>query len=393
MKLRFQQVYLVLLSLLMTVLVFSESQLININIVNLLITIIRYGILMAFAGVFCIHCIRINRNRAIFIGTMTLLSVIGTLFYDGGILFLMILFATFTSVGVDIKKIFTVTFWSLLISHLLIVLLCKAGILGDTIDIRHIGNYMGSFFAGNYVRHSFGFLVHNQLPLMLLIEYLLYISIKRDKISFKLTLLIQIANYLFFRYFGSRMVFILVIYMGILYCYQKYIANKLRKNRVLKFNFMCSFAFLMCCLFSVVTAVMYSSSKRFWRFMDLLFNNRISMGYEALRLYGISLFGNGTSAGVYTVSVNNTVDNGYLYMWFQRGLVVAVLIVLLWIFYSYKIAKNNPYFRIVFLVFAVENLFNAHFISYKIIPFYCLMLHYAVNKRKGKRDHDNFYSY
>lgn len=323
-------------------------------------------------------------------GAMTLLSVIGTLFYDGGILFLMILFATFTSERVDIKKIFTVAFYSLLISHILVVLLCKAGILDDAIDIRYIGNYMGSFFSGNYVRHAFGFLVHNQLPLVFLIEYLLYISIKGDKISFKLTLIIQIANYLFFKYFGSRMVFILIIFIGILYCYQKYIANRLKKNTHPKFNLMCSITYPICCLFSIFTAIFYLSSNKIWKFMDLLFNNRISMGYDALRIYGISLLGNGTSAAVYSATVNNTVDNGYLYMWFQRGLIVAVLVVLLWTYYSYKLSKNNPYIRIVFFVFAIENLFNAHFMSYKIIPFYCLMLHYAVNKRKRGKDYNKY---
>lgn len=106
-------------------------------------------------------------------------------------------------------------------------------------------------------------------------------------------------------------------------------------------------------------------------------NNRLHLGKEALDYYGFGLLGFGQNAGSYysTELLNNTVDNGYIAAYLHMGLVVAVLLLGMWTYLAYVCEKKgNPFLTLAFVMLAVENIINSHLDSYKMLPFFCLLM-------------------
>ena len=99
------------------------------------------------------------------------------LFYGGQSL-LYIVFAVVGAKDKPLKRVFKNTLISLTAAHAIVLFLCMIGLLHDNIDVRWIGNQTGAFFQGEYVRHAFGFLNSNQIPLIYMLLLFMYVGIR-----------------------------------------------------------------------------------------------------------------------------------------------------------------------------------------------------------------------
>ena len=295
------------------------------------------------------------------------------LFFDGGIalVFNTLFVIAFCKRG--LKQLFTATFWTLLLTSVFVVLCSKLGILEDRVNIRVLGTQTGAFFSGVYRRHTFGFLVQNQLPNTFLVIYLLSVIIYKEKYSIIFDFLLLPIDYILLLIFGARTSFALVAATIISHIITLFMEKK-------KIFFDCSkssripFIFLLCSVLSLGLCLLYSNESNAIKKLDLIFNNRLRLGNNALSYYGIKLFGSGKTSGTYSGALmNNTVDNGYVILFIQYGLFIGIFVLLLWTWVAI-IVKRDAYWKLAIIAFSLLNIIDSYLTSYLAIPFICVLL-------------------
>ncbi len=357
--------------------VFSESQFNKITLIHTLLFATRYIILLGLVILIMIKNNTSSKNKLVLLVILTAFTILNMLIADGGLAMLPIILLVWNSKGYSIEKIFSTTIITLLLSHLFVMLCVLLGVIKDNIDYRYIGSYAGSFFSGQYRRHDMGFLVHNQIALMFLIIYLMIIAYKQDKIKWYESFVIMVLNYIIFHFFGSRTVFLLTTVVCIMYYVIRFIGSKKKKSSLKDGKGLLWIIYPFCTLISFVATLTYNPSSRISQILDLFFNNRLYLSKEAINFFGIGIIGAGKYAGTYNSVelVENTVDNGYISLFLQQGLIVAFVVIGIWCYLTYIAQKSgNKFLTLVFVVFAVENIVNTHLISYKMLPFFCILL-------------------
>ncbi len=357
--------------------VFSETQFMSINSVNMLLFLVRYAVLGGLMFLFFIRDRKLSITKLLVLGIMMFFIILGLILKDGGLSFLPMTLIILCSKGRSLKNTFRLTIISLIIAHLIVIISAKLGIVEDKVEIRYIGDYKGSVLGGLYERHNMGFMVHNQVALAFFIVYLLYIAYRRESITVIENIVIMFLNYYIFVLFGSRIVFILGIATCVLYYLIK-IMIVLRTNKTSRISCPIWFlSFLFCAITSFIVTLSYSEQNALSVMMDTILNNRLHLGKEALDFYGLGFLSFGQNAGSYNSVelLNNTVDNGYIAIYLQMGLVSALLLIGMWTYLAYICEKKkNPFLTLVFVMIAIESLVNSHLGSYKLLPFYCILM-------------------
>lgn len=354
--------------------VFSESQMIDLPGMKLVLAAMRYGMLLFAVLLWYLSGKTYSKPRLA--GLMCLLAIAGVnlLMFDGGLSFIPIVLLIVASEKCSCEKLFKCSILTLTVSHIFVMLLAAIGVLEDAVELRYIGEYENSILSGAYFRHTMGFQVHNQVALAFFVIYMLYIAYRREKIRWYESVALMALNGVIFVLFGSRIVFLLAIGGCMVYYAAKLFTKYIRIKGKPPFFYL---AYPVCCVFSFAASMMYSPSSSLSVKLDMILNNRIRLGKEALDFYGIGLFGAGQFAGTYnsTVLANNTVDNGYIALFLQNGLIIGLLVVGIWTYLTYRAEKQgNIFLTIALVLLAVENLVNYHLGSYKLLPFFCLLM-------------------
>ena len=241
------------------------------------------------------------------------------------------------------------------------------------IAVRWIGNVTGSLFEGEYVRHAFGFLHSNQLPLVYMLLLFMYVAIRAEKFTIGETVFAAIFNYIIFKYCGSRISFMLVFAFLAFFWLARIFTGDIgkRKNWLLLGYIVYPAAFFV----SLILAYAYKEGTMFWTYVNLVFNNRLNFAHKLLTVYPFSLFGYGKYAGTYSGLGEATADNGYVLLFLQAGLLLSVMIIILHEYIMHICIKKKCTPLVLCLIFvAIENLINAHMPSYKLIPLYCILV-------------------
>lgn len=354
--------------------IFIESEMHNIFGMDIILRIFKYmGILLCVLSCYGIE--RVKKNKLFYYGMLILFSGLNMLFSGGGtgLLEILIIVLCFTLYKVKSTDVFKCCIYMLLLGHLVVMGLSGIGVLKDDVSSRWVGNYMGSFFAGEYVRHKMGFLASNQIPLTLMIVYIMLIAYKKDKVSLLEHCLILIANVWCFSTFGSRVSFIIIIaifglYVGVLFIQKRNIKFKMPPIMWL--------SVVACAFISIISACLYDVNSRMWRIANEIFYNRLRWSHAAIERYGFSILGYGLNAGIATgENGENIIDNGYILLLMQRGVVIGLLVIVFWCYLLYKTEqKGNNYMVLSIVMIIGASLIDAHLVSYKMIPFYCIPL-------------------
>lgn len=357
--------------------VLSESQFMGIKIVNLILFFSRYAILGSFIGLFFLQNRKVQTLKMLTLGIITVFVIFSFILTDGGLSLFPMIMIILCSKGYSVNKIFKLTIITLIVAHLFVIISAKIGIVEDRVEIRFIGDYSGSVLGGLYERHNMGFMVHNQVALSFFLIYLLYIAYRREQITILENVFIMLLNYYVFILFGSRIVFILGVGTCAIYYIIK-LSLMRRKGKAPKIRLLFWYlSFPFCAIISLVLTLFYREDNSFSIMMDRVLNNRLRLGKEALDYYGLGLLSFGKDAGSYnsTELLNNTVDNGYLSAYLQLGLISVILLIGIWTYLTYiSEKKHNPFLTLAFVMIAIENIVNSHLVSYKMLPFFCLLL-------------------
>ena len=375
MKIEKRTIFLTGYSLYILTNVFIESELADLGPMRKILRLLKYmGILFVILS--CYNDAKLDIKRTKIIGILIFISLINMIVFNGGtaIVEIAIIIGCFAMIRDNLKDIFKWSIYNLTVGHIIIMLLSFVGILEDHITTRWVGSYMGSFFGGEYIRHQMGFLASNQIPLTLMIVYIMFIAYKKEKITIKEQLLFLILNMCCFISFGARVSFLLIIGAFFVYCILR-ISDKFFPNWTIKTNFIW-ILYPFCMMISVILGYFYNSGSNLWLLLNDIFYNRIRWAHAGLKHYGLSILGYGLKAGQATgTNGENLVDNGYVLILLQRGIILTIMVIVMWSYLTYIAEKNRDKYMVLSLILiAVASLIDNHLISYKMIPFYCTFI-------------------
>lgn len=375
MKIEKRTIFLTGYSLYILTNVFIESELADLGPMGKILRLLKYmGTLFVILS--CYNDAKLDIKRTKIIGILIFISLINMIVFNGGtaIVEIAIIIGCFAMIRDNLKDIFKWSIYNLTVGHIIIMLLSFVGILEDHITTRWVGSYMGSFFGGEYIRHQMGFLASNQIPLTLMIVYIMFIAYKKEKITIKEQLLFLILNMCCFISFGARVSFLLIIGAFFVYCILR-ISDKFFPNWTIKTNFIW-ILYPFCMMISVILGYFYNSGSNLWLLLNDIFYNRIRWAHAGLKHYGLSILGYGLKAGQATgTNGENLVDNGYVLILLQRGIILTIMVIVMWSYLTYIAEKNRDKYMVLSLILiAVASLIDNHLISYKMIPFYCTFI-------------------
>ena len=375
MKIEKRTIFLTGYSLYILTNVFIESEFADLGPMGKILRLLKYmGILFVILS--CYNDAKLDIKRTKIIGILIFISLINMIVFNGGtgIVEIAIIIGCFAMIRDNLKDIFKWSIYNLTVGHIIIMLLSFVGILEDHITTRWVGSYMGSFFGGEYIRHQMGFLASNQIPLTLMIVDIMFIAYKKEKITIKEQLLFLILNMCCFISFGARVSFLLIIGAFFVYCILR-ISDKFFPNWTIKTNFIW-ILYPFCMMISVILGYFYNSGSNLWLLLNDIFYNRIRWAHAGLKHYGLSILGYGLKAGQATgTNGENLVDNGYVLILLQRGIILTIMVIVMWSYLTYIAEKNRDKYMVLSLILiAVASLIDNHLISYKMIPFYCTFI-------------------
>lgn len=344
----------------------------------------------------------INIKHDMFMFSLIILNAL-SMFKNGleinMILFLLMILA---SKKMPLYTVFKVFLLSFLIGVCFIFLSSFIGFIPDTINVRYSDDFLTLFIlhTNRYERHSFGFQFSNQVPFVLMTIYFLFIALRQQKMKMKEHVIFEILNLIVFILCGSRFVLIIMIMANICYIFYKNMYKYFLKEQFCflrkKIAFIIRNIFIIGTVFSFACVLFnaYVPTK-----FDSILNFRLTYAFEAIKYYGIYLFGSGFDAGTAQGAIKVIVDNGYIMLFMQRGILFAILLLVYWSqIIRILLKKNNFYLIISILMIALENFVDYQILSYHFLPFMCIFLHkedrllsLKLVTRKGVKNYGEYY--
>ena len=191
----------------------------------------------------------------------------------------------------------------------------------------------------------------------------------RNKWKAQYSIVIIIVGLIVYRITDANTSFILMCCIAIVLIFlQKKFVLRIFYSKLVK-NIMV-FSFPILALVSIVIQYVYTTvSNPILLKLDVLLNNRLAYGHQAIKRYGLSLFGSrinfigagwGTSAEGYFY-----VDNGYLQMALIYGILILLIFCLGFAYVCYRIRpfKSKLPLLIILNFIAISGLFEPRFFN------------------------------
>lgn len=352
--------------------ILSESNYSENSMINKLLFCLRMIIMLSYF-IFCI----LKKYDLLYIssiGLFMIFSILSVIFSSNGITLVFMGLIILASANIPLKRIFQISIYTIILAYAFVILSSLVGIIENNILSRYLDV---GIWSGSYTRMSLGFLNANQVPLTFLYLFFMYIVLKKEKIKFFDIMGFVIVGLVIYSKCNARTPLILLILTSV-FCVILKIKLNLRfciKNINL-YKYLYMFIFPICLVFSFLTTIFYQKDNGFMQRLDHIFNSRISYAHDALNFYGLKFLGQGKLVGTYNGALeNNTVDNGYIITFLQSGIILGLIIILLCIILTYiAIRAENKYLLFVLCMIAIANLIDCQFTSYRMLPFYCILL-------------------
>jgi len=352
--------------------VFSESQYNNINSINMTLKLIRWSLMLFFSLIIIVRGKYSRKSTAIFFSIFTAYAVINMMIFNGKILMVIMGLILIASYKCPIDKLFKTHISAVLSGYIFVICSTALGVIEDVVYTKVIKNLDTFFLPCDSVRHTMGFLVANQIPIAILFIYLYVILVKRDNYKFKNNLLLIIANVIAYYLFSSRAVCIIIFAT----MFMHYFALKHKVLFIKIGSFLSYVSLIMLTVVSVLGPMFLDLNNALINKLDIMLSFRITIIKRALNLYPLTLGGYGdTFKSNHDLSNFIVLDNGYISLFVQRGIIFGVLIIIAYVMLI-TIAKKNrdPYVLLVSLMVIIYNGIDSSFILYQTIPLYCLLL-------------------
>lgn len=254
-----------------------------------------------------------------------------------------------------------------------------------------IQNY--STFSGGRARNYIGFL-YALFPSTILCNItMLRIYLKKEKIAWTELAVLSVANFWIYYQTKSRLSYGISLATIALAVALK-LLPKVFENKKWFRNVLAS-APGWSALLSITLTAFYSAENTFLVLIDLLLDGRISMAKNAMKEYGISLFGtkfsmigNGLDAFGNNLSkvylTYSYIDNLYVQLILRYGLIFFLLFICLFMYVSYRAVKYDVkgYLSIIFALLALQGMIQDSFLNIAYNTFIFLFGSILINEVK-----------
>lgn len=305
------------------------------------------------------------------------------LLFSGDFFWLIVILMGFVSSNVDEKLFFKVSFYTILILCIMVILGFIVGLLPDVIT------YRTDFSIEN--RHSFGFIHSSILSLCIFYLMIYYINFRENERKNIVLLLFLLINITLYKFCGSKNAFFATIILSItVFALKK---EKIRKHSDTIIHFVSKHAILIFSIISFLPGYLRYKGllMDIWYRFDLLFTNRSLLAASAINAYGVHVLNRikysdymSTLVDVDSYRWNGIVlDNGYLYILVRYGIIVLIL---LWfIFRALYYYKNDSILDCaIIIILALVNMTDNDLLSYGFLPFMLLGIRNLWDKNIGK---------
>ena len=165
-----------------------------------------------------------------------------------------------------------------------------------------------------------------------------------------------------------------------------YVRVKLEHNKKYKINirlvmWLGIILFLCTCISQFVLPLLFDGTDQNWVVINKFVNSRLSYGQEAIKLYGLHLWGNeiewvGASTLMFGLSESSTyfyVDSGFLQIALDNGLVFAAALFLIYLISYVKLYRQNELSGLFSLIIlSIVFLFEPYVLDFAFNPFILL---------------------
>ena len=304
----------------------------------------------------------------------------------------LILLYIFCARDIYFKKIAKCTIIISVLTILFVIISSFAGIITNYVspDQRH-REYLGFLYALNG-------------PTIFSNVSMLWLYVKKEKITVKETLILIILNYLLFLKTNSRLCFgltALILLVGLLL--KRYSGYVLRR-KIVCYMMICSF--LLAAGLSFYLTTRYNSYTSWMATLNGILGNRLSLGQASIEKFGINLFGNpeiewiGNGLNLFGEVSNKTylyVDNYYINIAQRFGSVFLVIVLIFLLFANYKAYKEKDvYLLCIFTILAIHFIIDDLCMSIQYNTFWlaagCLVFSRTNKKTDKERSHIGYNS-
>lgn len=212
---------------------------------------------------------------------------------------------------------------------------------------------------------------------------LMYIYLKREKISWESIGILGICNLIFFRLTDTKSAFIwggLALGAALLL---KTFAGLKKTNRIYNWGVVLSVPTLAC----IMISLSFNFNKQVGWMVKLnnVINGRLELGYNAYKTYGVHLLGQniqwvgGNSVFLGTQEFYNYVDSSYVQILLNYGIIFFLIICILFIVLTMKARKKNDiYLMLILTVLALHSALDPQLLWMAYNPF--IMCYFYIHK-------------
>lgn len=330
----------------------------------------------AFAMVLLVTMILMNRtltkvSAVNFMWTLPILLLISIV--TGNYVYLLTIYLFIYCFSyVDRRVILTGIFFLLSFLVIFNVLSQRLGIIEDVYSWRY-----------GVIRQSLGFRFVTYLPNYVFHLALVYVFLRERRLLWFELGAILIINQMVYHFTDTKSAYFFTILLVILIILDKIF----KKVPTLISETTAIFIFLSSIAIPLLLTFFYRSSSQFFNTLNTMLTGRLFLGSEALKEYGMSLFGNrvrwvtGLSETLSISNAYNYVDSSYLNILISYGLIFLLLLVLAYVYLLKKRVIKNVYWYIVFAVIALHSSFDPQFFELLYNPF-LLFIGYILNPRR-----------
>lgn len=299
-------------------------------------------------------------------------------------LFVIIIFVV-SSRDIEYQNILKVFFTTQLIIFILTIVLSNLGLIPNIV-------YAGT----NRTRYALGY-IYSTFPAHL-VMYLsfTYVAIRKIKMSFIELGLILFACALIYQRTQTRnpaILTILLIFGTLLIKHY----DKIKNNQLIIFFARMSFGISF--IFSIILPLLYKQQSENFILLNNALSGRLKLGLNAIRTYGIPLFGNNIMLyGNYNYMTGdvpygqeyNYIDSSYLQYVVIYGVITTIVIMIFFTKIVIDATKTNNFYLVLVLVLsAIHSFFDPQLIIIWYTPFILLTFSYKYTVEKEKSNEVN----
>lgn len=281
--------------------------------------------------------------------------------------------------GVNSDRVIKLTAWLQAFYLVTIVLLSQLGVIQDFI-----------FDPNTRARHGLGFSWTTTGPMIFFYLCLCIIYLKRNRIKLITLLILEIINIWFFYMTDSKMAFGLLTVVLLFFTFQK--KNKKRWKWLSKFSklYVCMPFVMLAFTLWIVRA--YNWYKPLWSALDKFLSYRLGLMQNAYNTYGLRLLGQPIHwiGFDYKATLSkateayNYVDNSYLQLGFNNGLVFLFTVLVLYTYGIYKAQKRQDYYLVfLYIIILALSFTEPRLMNFAYNPFPLIALSELANNMES----------